>query len=121
MLMDPHLLRTFTAVVRLASFSAAARELGYTQSAVSQHIAALESDLGVELLGRRPVAPTEAGTRLLEHAGPLLLRMAAARAEVVRAAHSPRRGWCSARPRWRSATVRRSPSPGSAPRRRAPT
>ncbi|QNA71546.1 LysR family transcriptional regulator [Streptomyces sp. So13.3] len=87
--MDPHLLRTFTTVVRLASFSAAARELGYTQSAVSQHIAALESDLGVELLGRRPVAPTEAGTRLLEHAGPLLLRMAAARAEVVRAAHFP--------------------------------
>ncbi|MFD3451437.1 LysR family transcriptional regulator [Streptomyces sp. NPDC058691] len=87
--MDPHLLRTFTEVVRCASFSAAARELGYTQSAVSQHIAALEADLGVELLRRRPVAPTEAGARLLEHAGPLLLRLAAARAEVARAAGAP--------------------------------
>lgn len=87
--MDPHLLRTFSAVARLGSFSAAARELGYTQSAVSQHIAALETDLGVELLGRRPVAPTEAGARLLDHAGPLLTRLAAARADVVRVARTP--------------------------------
>jgi DNA-binding transcriptional LysR family regulator len=87
--MDPHLLRTFAAVARLGSFSAAARELGYTQSAVSQHIAALEADLGVALLGRRPVAPTEAGARLLDHAGPLLTRLAAARADVVRVARTP--------------------------------
>ncbi|MEU9034268.1 LysR family transcriptional regulator [Streptomyces sp. NPDC048352] len=87
--MDPHLLRTFTAVTRLASFSAAARELGYTQSAVSQHIAALEADLRTELLTRRPVAPTPAGTRLLEHARPLLLRIDAARADVLRLAAAP--------------------------------
>ncbi|GHB81286.1 LysR family transcriptional regulator [Streptomyces cirratus] len=87
--MDPHLLRTFVAVARLASFSAAARELGYTQSAVSQHIAALESDLRTELLTRRPVAPTPAGERLLEHAGPLLLRLEAARADVLRLAAAP--------------------------------
>uniref|UniRef100_UPI00117CA361 helix-turn-helix domain-containing protein n=2 Tax=Streptomyces TaxID=1883 RepID=UPI00117CA361 len=54
--MDPHLLRTYVTVARLASFSEAARELGYTQSAVSQHIAALEQDLGAPLLTRRPVA-----------------------------------------------------------------
>jgi DNA-binding transcriptional LysR family regulator len=89
MAMDPHLLRTFTAVARLGSFSAAAGELGYTQSAVSQHIAALEADLGTELLSRRPVAPTEAGARLLDHAGPLLTRLAAARADVVRVAGAP--------------------------------
>ncbi len=59
------------------------RELGYTQSAVSQHIAALEQDLGAPLLTRRPVAPTAAGERLLEHAGPLLLRLDAARADVL--------------------------------------
>ncbi|WP_309114335.1 LysR family transcriptional regulator [Saccharothrix sp.] len=87
--MDPHLLRTFTTVVRLGSFSAAAAELGYTQSAVSQHIAGLEHDLGVPLLTRRPVAPTAAGERLLEHATSLLLRLDAARADVRRAAAPP--------------------------------
>ena len=87
--MDPRFLRTFTAVVRLRSFSEAARELGYTQSAVSQHVATLEADLGTPLLTRRPVAPTEAGTRLFEHAGAILLRLDAARADVVRVAAEP--------------------------------
>ncbi|MGW0699078.1 LysR family transcriptional regulator [Streptomyces sp. NPDC002867] len=87
--MDPHLLRTFVTVVRVGSFSAAARELGYTQSAVSQHIAALEHDLGAPLLLRRPVVPTEAGARLLEHAGPLLLRLDAARADIARLLSAP--------------------------------
>jgi DNA-binding transcriptional LysR family regulator len=90
--MDPHLLRTYVTVARLSSFSEAARELGYTQSAVSQHIAALEQDLGAPLLTRRPVAPTAAGERLLEHAGPLLLRLDAARADVVRMAAAPDHG-----------------------------
>jgi DNA-binding transcriptional LysR family regulator len=89
MRVDPHLLRTFVAVARNRSFSAAARQLGYTQSAVSQHIAALEADLGAQLLQRRPVAPTAIGARLLEHAGPLLLRLDAARADVTRLAASP--------------------------------
>ncbi|WP_203906378.1 LysR family transcriptional regulator [Rhizocola hellebori] len=83
--MDPHLLRTFVCVAELGSFSAAAQRLGYTQSAVSQHIAVLESDLGTPVLQRRPVAPTLAGQRLLEHAAPILLRLAAARADVARA------------------------------------
>ncbi|WP_030787836.1 LysR family transcriptional regulator [Streptomyces sp. NRRL S-920] len=90
--MDPHLLRTYVTVARLASFSAAARELGYTQSAVSQHIAALEQDLGAALLTRRPVAPTPAGARLMEHAGPLLLRLDAARADVMRMVAAPEEG-----------------------------
>ncbi|MFE6288151.1 LysR family transcriptional regulator [Streptomyces sp. NPDC057877] len=90
--MDPHLLRTYVTVARLASFSEAARTLGYTQSAVSQHIAALEQDLGAPLLTRRPVAPTAAGGRLLEHAGPLLLRLDAARADVARMAAAPEAG-----------------------------
>ena len=84
MLMDPQQLRTFVAVVDHHSFSAAARALGYTQSAVSQHIAALEADLDAALVTRRPVAPTEAGGRLLEHARPLLLRLDAARADIAR-------------------------------------
>jgi len=87
--MDPHLLRTFVAVVEHGSFSAAADQLGYTQSAVSQHIAALEHDLGTALLHRRPVGPTPAGERLLEHAAPILLRLDAARADVLRTVGDP--------------------------------
>ena len=89
--MDPRFLRTFVTVARLGSFSRAAAELGYTQSAVSQHIAILESDLGTALLSRRPVAPTRAGERLLEHAEPILLRLDAARADVARVVGGPRR------------------------------
>jgi DNA-binding transcriptional LysR family regulator len=87
--MEPHLLRTFVAVADHGSFSAAATQLGYTQSAVSQQIAVLETDLGAKLLHRRPVSLTEAGERLLEHARPLLLRIDAARAEIARVAGAP--------------------------------
>lgn len=83
------LLRTFVAVTKLGSFSAAATELGYTQAAVSQQIAALENDLKTRLLNRRPVTPTEAGARLLEHAEPILLRLDAARTDVTRMTTSP--------------------------------
>src|ERR1700729_411145 len=86
---EVQLLRTFVAVSRLGSFSAAAVELGYTQAAISQQIAALENDLKVPLLNRRPVAPTEAGARLLEHAEALLLRLDAARADVTRMTQAP--------------------------------
>src|SRR5262245_49164696 len=86
---ETQLLRTFVAVARFGSFSAAAVELGYTQAAVSQQIAALESDLKTQLLNRRPVTPTEAGSRLLEHAEPILLRLDAARADVTRMTKDP--------------------------------
>ncbi|GAA0561781.1 MULTISPECIES: LysR family transcriptional regulator [Streptomyces] len=82
--MDPHLLRTFVSVARCGSFSDAAHELGFTPAAVSEHIASLEADLRTSLLTRRPVMLTSAGARLLEHAGPLLLRLDAARADVER-------------------------------------
>jgi len=86
---EAQLLRTFVTVARLGSFSAAAAQLGYTQAAVSQQIAALENDLKTQLLNRRPVTPTEAGTRLLEHAEPILLRLDAARADVTRMTKTP--------------------------------
>ena len=86
---DPQLLRTFVTVARLASFSAAAKELGYTQAAVSQQVATLENGLKTRLLNRRPVEPTEAGARLLEHAEPILLRLDAARADVTRMTSAP--------------------------------
>ena len=89
--MDPRFLRTFVTVARLGSFSGAARALGYTQSAVSQHIAILEAELDTPLLSRRPVEPTPAGERLLEHAEPILLRLDAARADVARVVGGPQR------------------------------
>jgi DNA-binding transcriptional LysR family regulator len=51
---DLKLLGTFVAVVRRGSMAEAAAELGYVPSAVSQHIASLERDMGVELIIRRP-------------------------------------------------------------------
>ncbi|MEV0174165.1 LysR family transcriptional regulator [Streptomyces sp. NPDC050803] len=56
---DLKLLSTFMAVVDRGSMAEAAAALGYVPSAVSQHIAALERDMGVELLVRRP------GSRLI--------------------------------------------------------
>ncbi|MET9572152.1 LysR family transcriptional regulator [Streptomyces virginiae] len=56
-------LRVFVAVCRAGSLSAVARDLGRTQSAVSQHVRRLEKQTGTSLLERhaRGVVPTEAG------------------------------------------------------------
>ncbi len=47
-------LRTFEAAARLSGFTAASKELGLTQTAVSQQIKALETKLGHDLFIRRP-------------------------------------------------------------------
>ena len=47
-------LRSFEAAARLLSFTTASRELGLTQTAVSQHIKTLELKLGQKLFVRRP-------------------------------------------------------------------
>jgi len=74
MAVETDLLRTFTAVVRTGSFTAAARELGYVQSTVTGHLQALERRLGTRLLDRLPsgAVPTDAGARLLPYAEQLL-------------------------------------------------
>jgi DNA-binding transcriptional LysR family regulator len=82
-LMEIRDLRALLAVVRHGSFTAAARELGYTQSAVSQQVAALETELGQPLVRRRPVHPTPAGERLAEHAARIMLRLDVARSELT--------------------------------------
>ena len=82
-------LRAFLAVVRSGSFTAAAIDLGYTQSAVSQQVAALESELGQRLLERRPVRPTAAGERLAEHAARILQRVDVARSELAHLDQEP--------------------------------
>ena len=56
---DLKLLSTFMTVVNCGSMAEAAAALGYVPSAVSQHIAVLERDMGIELLVRRP------GSRLI--------------------------------------------------------
>lgn len=60
----------FTKVVETGGFSAAARELNMSKSAVSKHIAKLEERLGVRLLNRttRKLSPTEVGTTFYERA-----------------------------------------------------
>ncbi|MFF8289002.1 LysR family transcriptional regulator [Streptomyces sp. NPDC016309] len=62
-------LRVFVAVCRAGNLSAVARDLGCTQSAVSQHVKRLEKETGIRLLERHPrgVAPTPAG-RVLQAA-----------------------------------------------------
>lgn len=88
--MDLRQLRSFAAVARTGSFTAAADELGYTQSAVSQHVGALEADLGSCLLTRRPVALTAAGRQLAAHARHILLRVDVARSELASASVAER-------------------------------
>src|SRR5580658_3760788 len=77
-------LHVFLAVARHRSFSGAARQLGVSTSAVSQAVKQLEDQLRVALLTRttRAVAPTEAGTRLLETAGPAMKQALDAMVEV---------------------------------------
>jgi molybdate transport repressor ModE-like protein len=75
------------AVAREGSFGMAARSLGYTQSAVSQQIAALERIVGQRLVerpgGPKPVSLTEAGRLLLKHADAIAARVAAAQADLA--------------------------------------
>lgn len=62
--------RTFVTVCRLGALSAAAAELGYSQSAVSRQIAGLERQVGAPLVERhaRGIRPTAAGEAFLHHA-----------------------------------------------------
>ncbi|MGX4640739.1 LysR family transcriptional regulator [Massilia sp. SYSU DXS3249] len=78
-------LKMFAAVADHGGFSAAAAELGCTQSRISHAIAELERDLGVLLLlrSRAGSVPTEAGQRVLARARQML----AIEADLVRSAH----------------------------------
>jgi DNA-binding transcriptional LysR family regulator len=86
--LDLRHLAAFEAVARLRSFARAAQELGYTQPAVSQQVAALERIVGQRLFerssGRAEARITEAGGRLLEHVEGLTARLAGARADLDR-------------------------------------
>jgi DNA-binding transcriptional LysR family regulator len=77
-------LHAFLSVARHKSFSAAARELGVTRSAVSQSVRQLEDHVRVVLFTRttRSVGLTDAGRRLLESAGPSMAQVQSALSEV---------------------------------------
>src|SRR5919204_3187638 len=84
-MIDLRRLQMFHAVATRRSFSAAALELSYTQSSVSEGVAVLERELGVTLLDRssRPVAVTPAGEAILAHAEALLGQAAAIESDLV--------------------------------------
>ena len=77
-------MRVLREVAARGSFSAAADALAYTQSAVSQQIAALEREAGTTLVERnaRGVRLTDAGRALVEHADAILARLSDAEAEL---------------------------------------
>lgn len=78
-------LRVLRAVAATGSFSAAARELGCTQPAVSQQMKALESSAGTPLLIRtgREMRLTQAGEALVRHASGILAGLTAAEEEIA--------------------------------------
>jgi DNA-binding transcriptional LysR family regulator len=77
-------LQVLAAVDDTGAFTSAARTLGMTQSAVSQHIAALEHDVGTGLVDRRsrPVQLTQVGVRLAQHGRAISSQLALAEQEV---------------------------------------
>jgi len=83
--MQTEWLVTFVEIAKRGSFTAAATTLGYTQSAASRHIAALEADCGARLFERRPggAVLTAEGSVLLDHAEAILRRLADARTDVA--------------------------------------
>ncbi|MFM9447164.1 LysR family transcriptional regulator [Streptomyces acidiscabies] len=78
-------LRVLRAVATTGSFSAAGRELGCTQPAVSQQMKALETSVGTPLLvrGGREMRLTEAGEALVRHASGILAGLTAAEEEIA--------------------------------------
>lgn len=84
-------LALFAEVVRCGSFSAAARHLRISTSAVSQQMRALEQAHGVTLLHRttRKLALTEAGARFAEHCRRMVEAAAQARAQLDLARDAP--------------------------------
>ena len=78
---DWTLYRTFLAVARLGSFSAAARALGLTQPTAARHIEELEEALGVDLFARSPrgLTATDMAKALLPQAAAIAVRDASLR------------------------------------------
>jgi DNA-binding transcriptional LysR family regulator len=78
--LDVHRLVVLRSVVETGSIQAAAALLGYTPSAISQHVAALQRETGTVLMERhgRGIRPTEAGRLLAAHVQPIQAQLARA-------------------------------------------
>lgn len=83
-MLDVRRMRVLREVAVRGSFSAAAESLSFTQSAVSQQIAALEREAGTVLVERnaRGVRLTDAGRALVKHTDAIVARLAEAEAEL---------------------------------------
>jgi DNA-binding transcriptional LysR family regulator len=83
-MLDVRRMRVLREVAVRGSFSAAAEALSFTQSAVSQQIAALEREAGTTLVQRnaRGVRLTAAGEAVVRHAEAIMARLAEAEAEL---------------------------------------
>jgi DNA-binding transcriptional LysR family regulator len=83
-MLDVRRMRVLREVAVRGSFSAAADALSFTQSAISQQIAALERETGTVLVERnaRGVRLTDAGRALVRHTEAILARLTEAEAEL---------------------------------------
>ncbi|TCB98481.1 LysR family transcriptional regulator [Micromonospora zingiberis] len=84
-MLDVHRLRVFRSVVASGSVQAAAANLGYTPSAVSQHLSALQRETGLALFARagRGMRPTAAGHALAAEADRVLARVGEAESLIA--------------------------------------
>lgn len=84
-------MKVFVRGVELQSFSAAARDLGLTPSAVSKIVTRMESRLGVRLLHRttRRLVLTAEGEGYFAHCRRILIEMEHAEAELLRHRDAP--------------------------------
>jgi len=84
-MLDVTRLRVIDAVARHGSVTKAAKELHYSQPAVSHHLARLEAETGAQLLQRvgRGIRLTEAGRLLADRAAEIVGRIDAADAELA--------------------------------------
>lgn len=89
--MTPKQLTYFTRIAECGSFAAASKDLHIAQPALSQQIASLEAQLGVELFYRKPrgVELTESGTRLLDRAYAILRQIESTVLEIQSAELEP--------------------------------
>src|SRR6476469_4327141 len=84
-MLDVRRMRVLREVAAQGSFSAAAEALSFTQSAVSQQVAALEREAGAKLVerGARGIRLTPAGEALVSHADVILARLDDAEHELA--------------------------------------